>query len=292
MPLHNKNHMINVLILNWNSSESTLKLIKSISNTTYKAFRIILIDNNSNIPDKKKIIQIYEEYQYIFDMHLILNTENYGYAEGNNRGYEYLVLNNLEGDLLILNPDVIISSNTFKVMFNNLQNDVGGVMSRTVSSDKSKILYDFIKLKGFMQKYETSNDKICQTDYLAGSCMLLNRILIDEIGLFDKNFFMYWEDVELSLRIKRSGFKIISTTETSIYRSENDPSRSENAIYYSSRNAFSLFRRYNYFELFDLIYYQVHLFFACSKVVFIDRKIRVFGYLYSGVLSGIKNSTN
>jgi len=284
--------MINIFILNWNSSESVLELIKSISNSTYKLFRIILIDNNSEISDRSKIIEIYEDYRSIFDIHLILNKENYGYAKGNNEGYEYLVLNNLDGDLVILNADMQISKNTFQIMLNSLQDDIGGVMARTKSIDNAKILYDYIKLKGFMQKYETSNDKICQTDYLAGSCMLLKRILIDEIGLFDESFFMYWEDVELSFRIKGNGYKIVSTTETSIYRSENDPIRTANAIYFSSKNAFTLFKKYSYFNLFDLIYYQFRLFLSCLKIAVKEKKIRVIRYLYLGVLSGIKNSTN
>jgi len=281
--------MINILILNWNSSRSASKLIKSIGSSSYKAYRIVLIDNYSKESDRKSIVKIYEDYKDICDIHLILNNENYGYSGGNNIGYDYLVSNNLEGELIILNPDVEISSNTFQVMFDALKSNVGGVMARTVHMNDTRIMYDYIKLKGFMQKYVTSNNKICQTDYLAGSCMLINRALIDKIGLFDVSFFMYWEDVELSLRIKRSGFKLISTTETSIYRSENDQNRSFNAIYYSSKNAFILFAKHNYFSLFDLIYYEIYLFLVCLKIAIKHKKIQVFSSFYSGVLSGIKS---
>lgn len=238
------NSKINILLLNWNSSPDIDSSIKNILNSDYKSFRIILIDNFSKEDDINNLKNIYEKYKDLCEIHLLLNSENYGYAGGNNRGYEYLVDNNLEGDILVLNPDVTVSNNTLFELQNSLTDNIGGVMCRTLNSDGS-IMYDYIKLNGYFQKWLISDKDLIETDYLAGSCMLLKREIIDKIGLFDEEFFMYWEEVDLSFRIKELNYKLISTTKASIVREENCDKRKLNAIYYLTKNSFILLKKHN-----------------------------------------------
>ena len=109
--------MINILILNWNSSASISRLLESISLSSYKSYRVILVDNNSNSKDKKNLNKIYQLYLKTLDIHLIVNSHNAGYAKGNNIGYQYILSHNFKGDLLILNPDILVSKNTLTSVY-------------------------------------------------------------------------------------------------------------------------------------------------------------------------------
>lgn len=266
---------VNILLLNWNSSGDISQGINSIIKSIFSEYRIILIDNNSEKYDQEKLINDYNFYkQQNIDIHFVLNDENYGYAGGNNRGYEYLKAQGLDGDILILNPDIEIAENTLYEMWKtlNTNENVGAVMTRTLTSDGT-ILYDYIKLNGFRQKWQATNHELIETDYVAGSCMLLRREIIDKVGLFDEKYFMYWEEVDLSFRIKRIGYELCSTTKTFIIRKDNSTERSINSIYFYIRNTFYLKKDFNLSS-------WRHIFFLTMSLL---------SQLKSGILTGSLN---
>ncbi|MGR3971276.1 glycosyltransferase family 2 protein [Shewanella sp. 1180_01] len=237
--------MINIMILNWNSSADVLTLLSSIQKSNYKEFRVIIIDNFSD--DSNALNSVKKTFPEI-EVHLIFNESNFGYAKGNNLGFSYLEANELDGDVLIVNPDVKISVNTLQelVFAKNQYNNIGAVMIRTFD-ESGVLIYDKIKLTGFKQSYTVLpiNFKgTDETDYCAGSCFLLDRNLIRKIGLFDEDFFLYWEEVDLSLRIRESGYKLLCTTKSSITRKSNSLDRGVNAYYYYIRNSFILKRKW------------------------------------------------
>lgn len=285
------NSKINILLLNWNSSSDIDSSIQNILNSDYKNFRIILIDNFSKEDDIKNLKDIYEKYKNLCEIHLLLNNENYGYAGGNNRGYDYLVDNNFKGDILVLNPDVMISPNTLFELQNSLSENIGGVMCRTLKSDNS-IMYDYIKLNGYFQKWLVSDKNLVETDYLAGSCMLLKREIIDKIGLFDESFFMYWEEVDLSLRIKENGYKLISIINTNVIRDDNLIERSANAVFYNIRNSFLLYKKNKSFKLQSLFIYLFYSFLSAIKQTIVTRKIIFLKKYIFGFLDGKKTFFN
>lgn len=277
--------MINVLLLNWNSSQDIDLSIENILDSDYENFRIILIDNFSKEEDINNLKIIYEKFHNLCEIHLLLNGENYGYAGGNNRGYEYLLDNNLDGDILVLNPDVTISTNTLFELKNSLyENIAGGVMCKTLKPEGT-LMYDYIKLNGYFQKWLSASPETIETDYLAGSCMLLKREAIDNIGLFDESFFMYWEEVDLSFRIKKIGLKLISTTTTEIVRKENPPERNVNAIYYATKNSIKLYKKHDCFKLYSLFFYLSYSFLSVVKQIIIFKDLSYIIKFTKGLMS-------
>lgn len=276
--------MINIFILNWNSAKATACLMATISQSKFRNFRVLLIHNASN--DEDEIISIFKQYQNELEMHLIINSTNYGYAGGNNRGLEYLQSNDLEGDLLILNPDITLELNTIGHLIDaKQQTNAGAVMVRTFD-DKGAHLYDRIELNDFKQNFKYSSSHICDSDYAAGSCLLLDRNTINNIGLFDDAYFMYWEEVDLSLRIKKYGRRIISVTNTFITRKTNPYDRSVGSIFYLVRNSFLLKKR---FQLSNIkhCYYLIHLFLFASKQLLLKGSFLSLRNFFRGLWSGI-----
>ncbi|EEY46448.1 glycosyltransferase family 2 protein [Vibrio mimicus] len=232
--------MINVLILNWNSANDIDCLLNSLKESNNKEFRVILINNGTD--DWSKLLTLSIKYDKYFELHTINNNENLGYAEGNNSGLNYLVERKLSGDLLIINPDVILSRNSIDELIyaRDLYENIGAVMIRTLD-ENNKVLYDSISLSGFEQKYiRVKDNQVTSTDYCAGSCILICRHAIDNLGLFDGRYFLYWEEVDLALRLRSKGYKLVTTTKSHIFRRSNSLERTSNAYYYFLRNSFLL----------------------------------------------------
>ena len=157
-----QNYMkINIIILNWNSAEDVCCCVESIINSSFKKFRLIIVDNDSDEYDILKLRTLDEELNRLgFESHLLINCCNAGYAGGNNFGYKYILHNNMDGDLLIVNPDVIFSHATIGSMLNALSSseNISGVMVRT--NGLNGTLYDHIKLVGLNQYWLISNKSI------------------------------------------------------------------------------------------------------------------------------------
>lgn len=282
--------MINILILNWNSGSQCLKAINHIIKSDFLDFRILIIDNNSGSEDLKYLEECrLLAYSKEIDFHIIHHLRNSGYAEGNNIGLNYLKSKNLEGDLMIMNPDISIQPNSLREMKQALsQQNVAGVMIRTCSPN-GNILYDYFSLKGFVQTWlKGKKDCIIETDYLAGSCMLLSREVIDRFSLFDDSFFMYWEEVDLSLRLRGNGFKIVSTTYSSVYREDNDYQRKANAIYFLVRNAFILQKKHANLNSLDMCIYLCRFFLTSCLGYLRTWDFNFLFNFFKGFAAGIK----
>jgi GT2 family glycosyltransferase len=260
--------MINIFILNWNSVESVNNCLNSVLASDYKIYRVILINNFSTELDLFELSKVYDQYKEKIEIYLVENNLNLGYAGGNNSGLDFLLRNNFLGDILILNPDVIISENTISEMNKALIEGIGIVTVRTLDT-KGKILFDAIKLKGFQQKNIITDKNKIYTDYSQGSCLMIKRDIINRIGLFDERFFLYWEEVDFSLRVIAQGEKLLSITTTHITKKDNSLTRQPIVFYYSVRNASLIKNNHpNSFSNVDYIYYLIKTFLLTLKYIF------------------------
>lgn len=276
--------MINILIVNWNSHDDLNNLLDSISKSKSISFRVIVIDNNSE--DVKRLRKIYNYFQSKFDIFLIENNQNLGYAVGNNIGYRYLETHSLSGDVLVINPDVLLSDDTiYEMSLAKRTHNAGAAMVRTFSTCNQH-LYDFIKLNGLMTRHMATNEEVVETDYAAGSCLLLDRGVINQLGLFNDKLFMYWEEVDLCFRIRGIDRRIISTTKTSIKRKANDSSRNLNAIFFSIRNSFYIYSRYDLISLNNFLRYLIYNLILVAYKALKFRDYRYFQSFFKGVKEG------
>lgn len=234
---------INILIVNWNSCQQVGRLLRSIKNQTHMELRVFLVDNRSDDADYAQLKNLTKDNSDL-ELHLTRSGYNLGYAGGNNLAFKILQEKKFSGNLLIVNPDVELAPNTVYEMHKAMTDEVGAVMVRT-RDPAGSVSYDYIKMEGLKQYYFSTNRDVIESDYAAGSCLMLRRELIDQIGLFDESFFMYWEEVDLAYRIKEMGYAIVSTTKAEIMREKNNIDRSPLAIYYSIRNAKTILRRWH-----------------------------------------------
>ena len=216
---------LTIALINWNTMEMTEDCITSIYESGIDfSFQIILVDNDSVDKDYSKILKRYT------DIKLIKNDKNYGFAYPCNQCWK---ASNSEY-FLLLNNDTLVKKNAIKRLVEFLDNnkDYAGVTGKLLNSDGSIQMYmhrrfptltriafsmlykrwNFLKLppvKNYLYLNQDFNADF-DIEQAAGTLLLLRSNVINELGyLFeDKLFPLYYNDVDLSYRLHKSGFKI------------------------------------------------------------------------------------
>lgn len=277
--------MVNIFLLNWDSYSKIINRLQEINRIDEK-IRVILINN-----DIKDIGQAdVAHYCTCHELHIINNRQNLGYAGGNNSGYEHLLRNNLDGDIIIANPDVTLSSEIINSLLSaRILVNFGAAMT-AAHNEHGTVLYRYINISGFSQKWKCDLESdFCKTDYVAGSLFLISREVLDKIGLFDERYFLYWEEVDLSFRIKDAGYELYSLPSISILRETNSLSRTINALYYLSRNSFLLKIKFpKRFKKFDIIFYFFKMFILGLKISLKSRTVQPLINVFKGFIDGLK----
>jgi GT2 family glycosyltransferase len=206
-----------------------------------------VVDNNSV---DGSIAMLYETFPQI---NLIENKENLGFSKANNQA-----LIKAEGEyVLILNPDTLIEEDTFIKCIDYMDaNPLVGALGPKIINGEGKFLVEskralptpkvaFYKIFGLSALFPKSKrfgqynlsylpeNKTNEVEILAGAFMFMRKELLDQIGYFDERFFMYGEDIDLSYRIMKAGFKNIYFPETTVihYKGESTKKGSLNYVY-------------------------------------------------------------
>ena len=176
-------NIITIVINTFKSEDKIYSCLDSISSD----YKKIIIENSNNISFKNSI-----ESKYL-NVECILTGENLGYANGNNLG-----LSKVKSKYaLILNPDAVLDKNT-----------IGNFLASVDKINDFAILGpakqdEFSKVDIFKDK-----ENLFEVDQLKGFAMFLNLKEFKDIGFFDKNFFIYLEEIDLCKRIREKNKKI------------------------------------------------------------------------------------
>ena len=209
---------IGIIILNFNTSQLTINCVNSIINNSPRelTYRIIIIDNNSREEEFNKLDVLRNNDRVVISR----NRQNKGFSGGNMEGVNlcspeyYFFLNN---DTLLLNDNL-------SILYLFMQDHPGaGVCSGQVYNEDMKpgINFNYIpdlKLKllgsGLLRLFDKANypdkgkeyDEPVRVPVLNGSSLFVRAAAFNGIGGFDTNFFLYCEEEDLAIRIKKSGY--------------------------------------------------------------------------------------
>ena len=213
---------LSIIIVNYNSRS----LIGPCLDSVHKAIsgidaEVIVVDNNSIDGSKEWLPQKFPAVKYIF------NDVNFGFAKACNQGFKI----SSGRYVLFLNPDTILTETclTDCISFFESHTDAGAVGVRMLNQNGNFLkeskrglpspATSFYKLFGltaifpssktFAKYYqghlsETENNPV---DVLSGAFMMMKREVFEKVNGFDESFFMYGEDIDISLRITQAGFK-------------------------------------------------------------------------------------
>ena len=203
--------MVSVVIPNWNGVEHLDLCFASLYKQTYKDIDIILVDNNSSDTSVKFTRKNYP------DIKILQMDRNTGFAKAVNEGINFS-LNYPEIEyILILNNDIECDENFIEEMLKGFTTkDTGSVACKMLNFYNRMMIDDagdFIKKKG--SPYARGHGEIDQGQYdeegfILGACggaAIFKKEVFDEVGLFDEDFFAYYEDIDFSLRLQLGGYK-------------------------------------------------------------------------------------
>ena len=233
----NLNHLVSIIILNYNAGNLLLNCVDSVFKSTYPNFEVLVVDNistdNSHVVCKKKFEKI----------HLIENKENLGYCEGNNVG-----IRNANGEfVVILNPDTIVEPNWLNHLM-SAYNEFGeglyqpkffSLNEKHVLQSTGNMLhifgFGFAKDKGKID--DEKMESVEKINYASGTCLFTSKIVLDKIGLLDPFLFLYHDDLDLGWRAAHIGINSFYVPKSIIYHAESYSIKwSSKKFYWLERN--------------------------------------------------------
>ncbi|MBI5680825.1 MAG: glycosyltransferase family 2 protein [Methanobacterium sp.] len=297
----------NVILVDNNSKDDSIEKIKeyckgklTVESPFFKYDSVnkpinILKFTNNELNTKDGLFQLPSNRKLI----LIENDENYGFAEGNNIGIKYS-LENLNTDfVLLLNNDTMVEPQFLNILVNEADNENIGILGPNVYyySEPDKITYIGGDINCYTGKIThphlnttKNNLKNREIDYICGCSLLIKKKVINEVGLLDPQYFIYYEDTDWCLRAKNKGFKVIYVPEAKIWHkiSSSINKDSTMALYYGIRNHFLLIRKNCDFKHL-LIFLPVFLFrkFIFSLFLIFQGRINEFKTVIYAVIDAI-----
>lgn len=201
---------VSIVVLNWNGRSLLPSCLTSLTNLTYPNYNITVVDNAST-DDSVPFIQ-----HHFPHIHLITSPNNLGFAKGNNLALRHLT----SKFVALVNPDVILTPNWLEQILIPFQADTRiGVAGCKLYYPGNKIIQHGGGL--IVAPRATSNhygigeidqgqcDTLQDVAYVIGAAMLIRRSVLEQIGLLDENFFLYYEDADFCLRAQQAGYRVV-----------------------------------------------------------------------------------
>lgn len=216
------------IVLNFNGFENTSSCIKSMMKCRIPQgfeFKIVIVDNASRDGSGEKLKKEFPKAV------TFLNDSNLGYSGGNNIGIEYALLQKASYILVINNDTVLTRNAIYEMIVGMRQGKFDAVCPKIYfekgfeyhkdnyrKEDLGKVFWyaggemDWKNVIGYHTGVDQVDrgqyDKSTSTDFITGACFLSKGEVFRRVGLFNENYFLYYEDADLSVRIKSLDYKI------------------------------------------------------------------------------------
>jgi len=205
---------VGIVIINFNQEKDTTACLSSLREIDHPNYEIVLVDNASKGNSADRIKQNFPEIT------LIKNSENLGFAEGNNVGIRYLLKKNIDY-VLLLNNDTVVDKKFLTELVDCLEAYPGAGMAgpKIYYMHRPDVIWfaggDFRALSGrtfhygLGQKDRGQFDKVREIGFVTGCALLAKRCVIEKVGMLDPDYFFSYEDVDWSLRAAKKHYKLI-----------------------------------------------------------------------------------
>ena len=268
-----------IVILNYNDYDTTINMIEQIKN--YKCLNhILIVDNKSTDRSYSKLKKLENK-----KIEVIKTDQNKGYAYGNNFGVRYLDEKYKIDNIIISNPDVIVSEDTINTLINDLKDETitlvspvveeRGILSRGWKLPRFK--EDLISNMNYFHKYakrllsydeEHYSKKLSRVEAVHGCFFMIKLKDFKEVNYFDENTFLYYEENILGKKLKDNNMfcyvdnsvKVIHNLSVSVdktYNSINKYKILKNSQKYYEKN-------YNNLNIFGIILLRIFYYISLS----------------------------
>ncbi len=252
---------IDVCVVSYNSHEELKECLESLFLKESQDIGHVFVIENGSRGIKKDIKERFRKCTFIE------NKKNLGFSRACNIGIKI----SISPYICLLNPDTVIKKNFFRRAISFFENnpEIAVIGPKIVEKDGSiqqsargfptlhtaffgrRSLFSKLFPQNPLSKKNllaTKSSSPMEVDWVSGACLLARRKAIDEIGLMDERFFMYWEDCDWCTRFKRAGWKIIYHPGLGpVLHITGTSSKKEKikSIFWFHKSALSLYKKYD-----------------------------------------------
>lgn len=279
-----------VIIPNWNGADMLADCLKSLEAQT-EPCRIIVVENGST---DNSVELVRKQFPKVI---LLEFPDNAGFAGGVNRGIKHALEQSAEY-IALFNNDAVADKNWLKELVVEAKKypEAGIITGKLLRTDKKYIdsTGDFYTIwglpfpRGRNQKDEGQYDEAEEVFGGSGGASLYRAGLFKQIGLFDENFFAYYEDVDISFRAQMAGWKVRYTPNAEAYHGVGGTSSKmgDFARYQSAKNFLLLYARNMPLKLY--LKYMVPFALQFGRMAMTSIARRKFGVFLRGTLAAFR----
>ncbi len=223
---------LSIIILNYNTKDLLRDCLESLLRVKHElVFEVVVVDNGSS---DGSVDIIHADFKWV---KVIETGSNLGFAKGNNAARELV-----QGEyILFLNSDTVVYSNTLEkcALYLDEHGDAGALTCKALLKDGTLdkdtrrsfitpwigLVHLFLRLDRFFPKSRIfgrywygyiNENKTHEIDAIQGAFFMVRKEILDEVGWFDEDYFLDAEDIDLSWKIKKVGWKNVYYPEVSI----------------------------------------------------------------------------
>lgn len=289
---------VSVVIVNYNTYQLLEACVKSVITYTKDVdYELIVVDNHSDSELSIKLDRVFPN-----QIRTLQLAENLGFGMANNEGIKHAT----GKYVLCLNPDTLLQNNAIGVFcdFMNHHPEVGICGGNLYDADMNPTHsfrmtlpsfwweldyhfgYFFSKLLWGKDLEFNTSEKPKSVGYITGADMMIRKDILDITGGFSNHFFMYFEECELTYRIKKLGYKVFSVPEAKIQHLEGKSFASSEL---TNKMKYQIYSQWMYRRLcFPRIFYRLLALQTKMKVLFFSGKNAILNY-HIDVLAHIEN---
>lgn len=234
--------LVYVIVLNWNGWQETLECLTSLEVLDYPNYEVVVVDNGSTNGSAEEIRKAKPQVT------LLETGRNLGFAGGNNIGIRYALEQGAEY-IWLLNNDTVVDPGALTAMIELAEKDrrigvVGSVLYYMEQPTKVQAW------GGGRVNLLTGRSRHLlapgEPHYITGASMLLRREALEQVGLLDEGFFMYWEDADFGFRLRKAAWKLEVAPNARVWHKESASLGKKSPILdeYFNASAVRFFRRH------------------------------------------------
>jgi GT2 family glycosyltransferase len=299
-----------IILVNWNSYELTNDTLQSLYQTSFQDYDIICVDNAST---DESLNQLRTNHNNVI---ILTCDQNTGFTGGNNKGMQYAIQQGYVYTLL-LNNDVAVESDFLEPLVQalDINENMGAVQpliyfhhDRTLIWNAGSSFNQWLGItktigynkKDTQQAYRNQNQGyVSKIDWITGCAFMVKTEVLKKVGLLYDPFFIYYEDVDLSFRIKNAGYDLGYAPASVIYHIAGMSHKSTKKTaegyvspkvhYLNARNHIWLLKKYtSALHAPTVILYQSLYYLSVTAYFILRGRWQKIKALYKGIGEGIK----
>ncbi len=234
-----------VVLLTWNGRDDTLACLRSLAAQEGVSAQVVVVDNASSDGTSEAVRAAFP------DVELVQSERNLGFAGGNNLGLRRALELGPE-HVLVLNNDTELEPGAIAALAAEAgrRPDAGALCAKILYADPPDRIWfagaDFDPRRGYngrQRGYGRADGPefaaVAETDRACGAAMLIPRPVLERVGPFDPDLFLYSEDTEWSLRARAAGYRLLVVPAARVRHKVSAAAGGESSpttLYYGLRN--------------------------------------------------------